>query len=218
MTPLEIFLIIIGSLLVIISYLLSEKISKKKNIESIDQNQIKLIIDEEIMAVKKELEADIEESADSALEKTERELEKVSNEKIMAVNEYSDTVLDEISKNHKELMFLYNMLNDKEERIKETTGIADKFKTEVDQLIRQAKTEIGNHTEEKHEDKKEETDTPVKNNDVENENESMMRNNNERITKLYQTGKSKLDIARELGLGVGEVQLVIDLLSRGEQK
>lgn len=37
------------------------------------------------------------------------------------------------------------------------------------------------------------------------------RNNNERILELYNQGKSKVAIAKELGLGVGEVKLVIDL-------
>ena len=47
-------------------------------------------------------------------------LERVTNEKIMAVNEYSDTVLEEINKNHKEVLFLYDMLNDKHDNLKNT--------------------------------------------------------------------------------------------------
>ena len=37
------------------------------------------------------------------------------------------------------------------------------------------------------------------------------RNSNEAILKLHKEGKSNMAIARELGLGVGEVKLVIDL-------
>ncbi len=59
---------------------------------------------------------------------TERELSKVSNEKIMAVSEYSDTVLAEIDKNHKEAMFLYDMLNDKHKDIGRTIDLATDFK------------------------------------------------------------------------------------------
>jgi DNA-binding NarL/FixJ family response regulator len=36
-------------------------------------------------------------------------------------------------------------------------------------------------------------------------------NNNERVLKLFKEGKNSRDIAKELNLGVGEVQLVIDL-------
>ncbi len=37
------------------------------------------------------------------------------------------------------------------------------------------------------------------------------RNNNEKILAMHQEGKSNIAIARELGIGVGEVKLVIDL-------
>ena len=36
-------------------------------------------------------------------------------------------------------------------------------------------------------------------------------NNNDRILELHKKGKSNVAIAKELGLGVGEVKLVIDL-------
>ena len=36
-------------------------------------------------------------------------------------------------------------------------------------------------------------------------------NHNQRILELYQLGKSNVEIAKELNLGVGEVKLVIDL-------
>ena len=37
------------------------------------------------------------------------------------------------------------------------------------------------------------------------------QNNNERILELHNAGKSNMAIAKELGLGIGEVKLVIDL-------
>jgi DNA-binding NarL/FixJ family response regulator len=36
-------------------------------------------------------------------------------------------------------------------------------------------------------------------------------NNNDRILRLHKEGYSNVDIAKELGLGVGEVKLVINL-------
>lgn len=44
----------------------------------------------------------------------------------MAVSEYSDTVLQEIHKNHEEAMFLYDMLNNKHANIKDTVSKMDK--------------------------------------------------------------------------------------------
>ena len=37
------------------------------------------------------------------------------------------------------------------------------------------------------------------------------QNNNDRILELHKAGKSNMAIAKELGLGIGEVKLVIDL-------
>ena len=37
------------------------------------------------------------------------------------------------------------------------------------------------------------------------------RNSNDRILELHKAGKSNMAIAKELGLGIGEVKLVIDL-------
>ena len=43
------------------------------------------------------------------------------------------------------------------------------------------------------------------------ETEEQGQNNNDQILEMYQGGRSPVDIARELDLGVGEVKLVIDL-------
>lgn len=45
--------------------------------------------------------------------------------------------------------------------------------------------------------------------------DSSEANNNEQILKLHKAGKSNMAIARELGLGIGEVKLVIDLFEGG---
>ena len=39
------------------------------------------------------------------------------------------------------------------------------------------------------------------------------RNNNEKIRELHKAGKSNMAIAKELGLGIGEVKLVLDLFA-----
>ena len=49
------------------------------------------------------------------------------------------------------------------------------------------------------------------------EHEGAERNKNEEILKLHREGKSNMAIAKELGMGVGEVKLVIDLF-KGMQK
>ena len=65
-------------------------------------------------------------------------MDRLTNEKMLAVNEYSDTVLDQIEKNHKEAVFLYDMLNDKHENLKTTVSEAVKTATEVKQTVKDA--------------------------------------------------------------------------------
>ena len=43
----------------------------------------------------------------------------------MAISEYSDTVMENMNKTHNEIMFLYNMLNDKHT---ELTGLATDYR------------------------------------------------------------------------------------------
>ena len=79
-----------------------------------------------MQTVRSRMQDKMDETSEDALEKAERSLERLTNEKIMAVNEYSDTVLQEIHKNHEEAMFLYDMLNNKHANIKDTVSKMDK--------------------------------------------------------------------------------------------
>ncbi len=58
-------------------------------------------------------------------------LKDLSNESILGINEYSDQVLDKIEKNHAEVVFLYNMLNEKQDELKGIIKDADKMKAEL---------------------------------------------------------------------------------------
>lgn len=55
----------------------------------------------------------------------------------------------------------------------------------------------------------------VKNVEIMFATESNEENSNDRILELHKAGKSNMAIARELGLGIGEVKLVIDLFKGG---
>ncbi len=125
MTPLEIVLLICGAALFILSFVIP--VGKKEASEDIKDmigDEVKLKVKAEIDELRNHIDGVIDESIEYAQEKTERSLERISNEKIMAVNEYSDTVLDEINKNHNEVMFLYDMLSSKHEDLKNTVSEA----------------------------------------------------------------------------------------------
>ncbi len=68
---------------------------------------------------KKEIDGIFQDRAEDAIEKVDEQLSRISNEKIISVSEYSDQVLEKINQNHQEVVFLYNMLNAKEEEMKQ---------------------------------------------------------------------------------------------------
>lgn len=126
MTILEITLIIIGLILIFGSFMIKEKLSPNdiEKIAKISETELKVIVDRQLNNANSEIENMIDDQIYTQKEISKRELEKETNEKIIAINEYSDTVLDSINKSHNEIMFLYSMLNDKH---KELTDFANKL-------------------------------------------------------------------------------------------
>ena len=221
MTGLEIVLIAIGIIAVSISFMIGEKIDGNKGgIPMPDADEMRA-------AVKEQVDEAVINVIDETVEKTAQELDKLSNEKIMAVSDYSENVLGEINKNHEEVMFLYSMLNDKEEEIKNTVRDVENVKKSVNQLAKENEQAVqkerdiiamresearmdgelakANRTEEK-------SDTEQSEVTVKQEPEgSSEENNNNKILELYKDGFTNIEIAKMLNLGMGEVRLVIDL-------
>ncbi|WP_440526169.1 DUF6115 domain-containing protein [Simiaoa sp.] len=227
---LEIVLLIAGVIIFTGSFFLP--LGGEKN-TGIDQKaakeEIHGLVEEEMNNVRSKMQDKMGETSEDAIEKAERALERLTNEKIMAVNEYSDTVLQEIHKNHEEAMFLYDMLNSKHANIKDTVSKMDKAVKAAENKTLENKTAenkaaaektatdktAGTVAEEKTADAFQ-TETliqPENSPEIGFMGETVQegQNNNEKILEMHKQGKSTVAIAKELGLGVGEVKLVIDL-------
>ena len=139
MSATEIILIVIGVAIFLLGYLMP---ARKKDIDEevqlISEDEIRKLVASETEHVKDRVEDIIDETVTYSIEKTERAMERVMNEKIMAINEYSDTVLEEINKNHKEVVFLYDMLNDKHDNLVATINEATAATDEIKQTVRDA--------------------------------------------------------------------------------
>ncbi len=131
MNWIEIVLLILGAGAFVVSFLVSGKSREDKEARRIDEDIIRDIIDKELSEAKERISGVIDETLEYAVEKTERASERISNEKIMAISEYSETVLSDINKSHQEVMFLYDMLNDKHNNLKETIKHVDKTAKEA---------------------------------------------------------------------------------------
>lgn len=300
----EIVLLVAGGIIFILSFLIpNKKDEASEQSRELVREEIADMVSHEMDSVRGQVDGVVEEAVTYAMEKTERSLERLSNEKIMAVNEYSDTVLAEIHKNHEEAMFLYDMLNSKHDNLKNTVSEVNRTVKEVEEKLSsmQQMTGISEASQVKTaEEKPMERGgiQPLKLREIHpaeavqntagltaisrlqtmaqkssgaassdkaaiesgagaagrsavsapaasmpspapalaasvparvvssafdsadmsagrvsflQEKAVDGQNNNERILELYRQGKSKVAIAKELGLGVGEVKLVIDL-------
>lgn len=231
MGGIEIILLIVGGIVFLLSFIIPvQKKSDLKEVRKLAKEEIQDMVSKEKDTIRNHAEEMVEEVLQEGINKAERSLERLTNEKIMAVNEYSDTVLDEINRNHKEVVFLYDMLNDKHQTI---TSIV----SEVTKTVKQAEKLQKELEDKKQEDNKEEKqennkrsqkrnnirereaikDLPKESlSEVEMNEEKVLeeltaQNKNSKIRQLYQQGMEEVEIAKKLGLGVGEVKLVIGL-------
>ena len=273
MTSTVLIMIIIGVIFIVVSFFLTEKLSKKEenfNIDLLTVNDNYELSDRERNIVREKIEDEISEQAKDILYETNESLSNMANEKMMALGDYAVAVCDQIEKNHKEVMFLYSMLDDKKKEIMNTVETVNEVNSEVKETMEvtskknnkkktarktnktatqltplkemqkdlpevfeekdvvndevtekkgytknsaQAVTEnkeneIQLQTEKKDESTKSTLSENVQTDLAEN---VLEENANDMILDLYKNGESVIDIAKQLGLGVGEVKLVIDL-------
>ncbi len=133
MTPMEIALLVIGVIIFVISFVMPEVPMKKSDRQiAAEKEEARHLVEQEVDTMRLRVGEATNETVGFAVDKAERSLEKVSNEKIMAVGEYAETVLEEINKNHKEVMFLYDMLKDKQSDLNNTIREADATVKEIE--------------------------------------------------------------------------------------
>lgn len=233
MTGLQLAMILIGIVCLIGSFFVSEKLSKAdlEEMKKMSDEEIKVIIDSKMQEAASQIDERLQEKVDLATAQMERSGEKETNEKIMAISEYSDTVLSSMNKSHDEIVFLYDMLNEKQERVTELmkeltlmqSAVAQMEETLDDKLLKtgvsmeedaEALQQENTDTIEQKQTLEEAFRTQVSSNDVESDEEPQQ---NEQILSLYREGMSEVDIAKQLGRGLGEIKLVLGLFGE-EQK
>ena len=250
MTTIEIILLLVGCVFMIGSFFISEKLSSSElnKIAELSEDELKKIIEREVNNAGTQMDDVIEQKIEEAGEQAERAMEKESNEQIMQIHEYSETVMESMKKTHDEIMFLYSMLNDKHTEMTSMTGDLQRLAADIrnlqENLSAKAGTSIRKPVAESHV-----VQQPVmKQNavvqpmtetiDVQPEPEVQVNRfqeiqepeqksekpetadaqgmSNDMILKLYEQGLSKGEIAKQLGRGLGEVNLVIELYKGDE--
>ena len=299
----EIVLIVAGFAAIILGYLLPAGKEMDEEEKLLMEREIRELVRREVEEQKETIENMVDDTIDNSLDRTERAMERISNEKLSEINEYSDTVIGDIHKNHDEVMFMYDMLNDKHKNLTSVVSEVTRKADEAKQVVRDAEAtvkeaqeatnslrESGLNTvkpvetdipvpivkapeepqvvkpsldsikaqvikpeeatslhiigtdadEESVKDKEVQAVTspkkeePVHSNKVVpiteavkvegrsvNPDKNMLEltandpiSQNRQIIEMHKAGKSNMVIARELGLGIGEVKLVIDLSNK----
>ena len=199
MGTVAIVLIVIGIICVIISIILG--ITDNKELADTASYVSDYDSAKQVSQVSKAIDDIIEKKMQDIEEKTEASLDKISNTKILEMNEYADNVLKEINRNHNEVMFMYDMLNEKDKEIKTTVKSVNATNTQA----------RGMGTVRERLIKLDETQKAPQRISVDEFPLDDKLDKNQKIMTLYNNGYNDIDIAKRLKLGVGEVRLVIKL-------
>ena len=230
MTGLGVALLLIGCVFMIGSFFISEKLSGTEinRIAELSDNELKRIIGKGMENAESQIDLVVEEKVNEAAEKVEIALERESNMKIMAIGEYSDTVMESMKKAHDEIMFLYSMLNDKHTEMTSLTGDLQRLAANIRNMQEHIEQQSTKNAASFNMNPKEVAVSAEKqevkpDEDSQNESKEKMEfdgevvNHNDMILALHKEGLSKVEIAKRLSLGVGEVSLVIGLY-KGEEE
>lgn len=128
---LEIVFVVLGMAAVIYSYRVTDSSRNENEIIRKTMNVIDRDTTEQMEQQLQDYQQKVEDIASDTELQTEEKLQNLSNESILGISEYSDQVLDKIEKNHAEVVFLYNMLNEKQDELKEIIADSDKMKAEL---------------------------------------------------------------------------------------
>ena len=265
----EILLIFAGVIVTVAGYLIPAGRRTNDQDKAFAEKDVHDMVRRSIEDAQEEIQSRVDDTVEESLVKTERGLDRITNEKISAISEYAETVLNDIHKNHDEVVFMYDMLNDKHKSLTSTVTEAAKKAEEVKRTVHDAelaakevrgvketieskeaketdiklknagfeplisetavKQDVEKHvirnltpdSEKKAEKEKEIPSTelqqnlneksvqPVKNEEADKVTGTASQNT--QILEMHKAGKSNMVIARELGLGIGEVSLVIEL-------
>lgn len=126
MLVLEIVLVLIGLIAVGISFKLSDYNGGAAGKMLSDMHTI-----EEIEEEWERLHGELESYKEEILQSASDELSRLSNDKLLGMDEYSGQVLERMNKNHEEVVFLYDMLKEKETEIKDLVHHVDSVKAQI---------------------------------------------------------------------------------------
>ncbi len=216
MTGVEIILLLIGAVFFISSFFITEKLqgSDITRIAKLSEDQLQGILDREMEEAKAKISDLVDDAMDLTVDQVKRTMERDTNEKIMAISEYSDAVTEKLEKMNTEVTFLYSMLGEKHTQLLSTVDQLNERMDAYQELVAQPIVSEQT-TEAVLEDEPQETIADLLEETPEEEAPNTITAK-EQILEHYRAGEDLTDIARTLGLGFGEVKLITELY-KGEE-
>ena len=104
----QILLLVVGLVIIFLSITITDKYSQNKsdgNVSGTEEEMMQRIIEESKEKIRKNSESILGEKIEEELHRADDELGHISNEKIMAVSEFSDQLLEKMNKIIKKLYF-----------------------------------------------------------------------------------------------------------------
>ena len=138
----EIVLIVVGFAAIILGYLLPAGKKLDEEDKMLMEREIRELVRREVEDQRENIENMVDDTVDLSLDRTERAMERISNEKLSAIGEYSDTVINDIHKNHDEVMFMYDMLNDKHKNLTSVVSEVTKKADEAKKVVKEVEEKI----------------------------------------------------------------------------
>lgn len=217
MNAMEIILLIIGFVSISLSFFLGKRGNMAEEGKQTEVSTKELWTPKEEQMIKEQIQTILQEESEEIIEQTTDVLNRKSNEKIMEFDEFSSQVLEKITHNHEEVVFMYSMLSEKEKDWKAGAGKATAVEKKITSKVNTTKE---NETREKKEEK---PTVPAEKKEKSKKQSAGLEEKvlmsvepksdgvQEQIIKMHKSGKSVLDISRELNIGQGEVKLMITL-------
>ena len=130
MNIIEIIMLIGGIAVYIASYF----VGNGKDTGSVAVHVDAELSEEDKIKIQNQVDSIIKDKIDNVSEQAEAQMDKISNTKMLELNDYAETIMNEINRNHNETVFLYDMLNEKAKEVKNTVKDVNIAKKEVDSI------------------------------------------------------------------------------------
>lgn len=100
MTVVEAVLLLIGVVFFIGSFFITEKLSPAdvNKVAELSEGELRVLVDRELDTARAKVSDVVDEAMDLTIDKVQRTMERDTNEKIMAISEYSDATMEQLKR------------------------------------------------------------------------------------------------------------------------